>query len=130
MAGFNAFWDMSLICGGEDLVPGSGRLLSAQDTGFRVFARRTATANVTTAWDLTELTFKGRGPLLLLSETNPDGDGNVTAKLDNVDANNVALNIKPGFLLTQVPTTINLINSHATLAEDIILVGWTDSGLT
>lgn len=118
----------SLVYDGNE--QGEDRHLDIPEGAHVVRLEKTATKNTTTTWDLSGVTFNGRGIVRIKSLTNPDGDGNVTVKVDTNDANNEALNIKPSLRLSQNPTTLYLINASTTADEVIELIGITDENLT
>ena len=132
MAGSNAYLEHSVRVGHREMAPGSGRLLEAKETGFEIFERITAVKNATTTVTLANIfkTSPGRGPIFIKSETKPDGDGNVTMKINNADANNYPIKIKPIIMLCEVPTDFRFINASTTTDEDMIIYGYTDSSLT
>lgn len=122
----SGYADLTIVHDGRQVY--RGRLFDAVENAWAKVDQKVAVKNTTTAWTMPA--FKGRGPLLVVSRTKPNGDGSVTVKLNSTEAANVALNIKPCLLLTQAPTTLNLINASTTTDEDIEIYALTKSDLT
>lgn len=126
MAGLNAFVEVSVRVGHRELIPGSGRLFESLENGFEVIERYKSVKNTTNqTWTMPS--FRGRGPLFLIDETNLN---TATVKINNTDANNIALNVKPFLAITQSPTTLYVSNSSTTTDAELVLVGCTDSSLS
>lgn len=126
MAGLTGFIESQVVIGGRSLIPGSGRLFETLENGFEVIERYKAVKNTTNqTWTMPA--FRGRGVIYLIDETNL---ATISVKIDNTNANNIALNVKPILAISQSPTTLYVSNSSTSTDGELVLVGFTDSTLT